>query len=165
MNRRFTETQILGFLREAAAGAPVMDLCWNHCFSRSTFRAWKAKYGAAIDEESGRVRRLERENARLRRELACRVGVKREASSQRPADAVAFCAAEPAVTETEAEATLVPSFASRQASPDLTRFENASASLRRRCCCAADAAPHNASVSSGLSASARSKAMPASVGR
>ena len=43
MGQRFSEAQILGFLREAAMGVPVMDLCWNHCFSRSTFRAWKAK--------------------------------------------------------------------------------------------------------------------------
>ena len=45
---RFSEAQILRFLREAAAGTPVVELCWNHCFSRSTLRAWKAKYGAAI---------------------------------------------------------------------------------------------------------------------
>ena len=49
MRIRFTKSQILGFLREAQAGTPVMDLCWNHCFSRSTFRAWKAKYGDLLD--------------------------------------------------------------------------------------------------------------------
>ena len=70
MRRRFSEAQILGFLREAAAGTPVMELCWNHCFSRSTFRAWKTKYGAAIDIETGRLTQLELENARLRRALA-----------------------------------------------------------------------------------------------
>jgi putative transposase len=70
MRLRFSDTQILGFLREAAAGTPVMELCWNHCFSRSTFRAWKAKYGAAIDIETGRLRQLELENARLRKALA-----------------------------------------------------------------------------------------------
>jgi hypothetical protein len=53
MKRRFTQTQILGFLREAAAGNPVMDLCWNHCFSRSTFRRWKAKHGTAINAHTG----------------------------------------------------------------------------------------------------------------
>jgi len=68
--RRFTEAQILGLLREAAAGTPVMDLCWNHCISRSTFRAWKAKYGAASDIETGRLQQLELENARLRNALA-----------------------------------------------------------------------------------------------
>ena len=47
-----------------------MDLCWNHCFSRSTFRAWKTKYGAAIDVETDRLKQLELENAHLRKALA-----------------------------------------------------------------------------------------------
>jgi putative transposase len=54
MRIRFTKSQILGFLREAQAGTPVMDLCWNHCFSRSTFRAWKAKYGDLLDRQAPR---------------------------------------------------------------------------------------------------------------
>ena len=70
MKTRFSERQILGFLREAAAGTPVIDVCWNHCISRSTFRAWKAKYGAAIGAEVGRLKQLEHENARLREALA-----------------------------------------------------------------------------------------------
>jgi hypothetical protein len=56
MRGRFSEARIRGILREAAAGTPVMDLCWNHCISRSTLRAWKAKYGAAIDINPGRQR-------------------------------------------------------------------------------------------------------------
>ena len=68
MRARFTRTQILGFLREAAAGTPVMELCWNHCFSRSTFRAWKAKYGTAA--EANRFAQLRSENERLRDGLA-----------------------------------------------------------------------------------------------
>jgi putative transposase len=70
VRERFSEAQILGFLREAAAGTSVMELCWNHCFSRSTFRAWKARYGEAIDAELGRLKQLELENARLRNALA-----------------------------------------------------------------------------------------------
>ena len=70
VRRRFTEAQILGLLREVEAGTPVMDLCWNHCISRSTFHAWKAKYGAASDVKTGRLQQLELENARLRNALA-----------------------------------------------------------------------------------------------
>jgi putative transposase len=69
MRLRFTKTQILGFLREAEAGVPVMDLCWNNCFSRATFRAWKAKYGEQIEAKTKRLKQLEAENARLRRAL------------------------------------------------------------------------------------------------
>ena len=72
MRIRFTKTQILGFLREAEAGTPVMDLCWNHCFSRSTFRVWKAKYGEELRGGNGRLKRVEHENARLRDALAQR---------------------------------------------------------------------------------------------
>ena len=70
MRRRFSEEEILGFLREAAAGIPVLDICWNHCISRSTFRAWKAKYGAVGDGPCDRLKALESENARLRTSLA-----------------------------------------------------------------------------------------------
>jgi putative transposase len=70
MRGRFSEAQILDFLRKAAAGTPVVELCWNYCFSRSTFRAWKAKYGAAIDTETGRLKQLELDNARLLKALA-----------------------------------------------------------------------------------------------
>ena len=54
MRKRFSQDEILAFLRQAAAGTPVIDLCWNHCFSRSTFRAWMLKYGHAIDAERQR---------------------------------------------------------------------------------------------------------------
>jgi putative transposase len=67
---RFSEAQIRGFLREAAAGRSVMELSWNHCFSRSTFRAWKAKYGAAVNADTERLKQLELENARPRETLA-----------------------------------------------------------------------------------------------
>jgi len=57
MRKRFSEEQIRRFLREAAAGTPIIDLCWNHCFSRSTFRAWKAKYGDPAHAETPPRRR------------------------------------------------------------------------------------------------------------
>ena len=33
MKKRFTEEQIIGFLREAEAGMPVAELCRKHAFS------------------------------------------------------------------------------------------------------------------------------------
>jgi len=38
MKKRFTETQIVGFLREADAGIPIKELCRNHGFSESGWR-------------------------------------------------------------------------------------------------------------------------------
>ncbi len=34
MKKRFTEEQIIGFLREAEAGLPVAELCRRHGFRR-----------------------------------------------------------------------------------------------------------------------------------
>jgi len=70
MRKRFSEAQIHAFLRAVAAGTPVIDVCWNHCISRSTFYGWKARHGAAIHAEVRRLQQLERENARLREALA-----------------------------------------------------------------------------------------------
>ena len=64
MRRRFSKQQIIGFLREAAAGTPVMDLCWNHCFGRSTFHAWKRKFGDSLQGEAlQRARRADAASA------------------------------------------------------------------------------------------------------
>ena len=37
MKKRFTEAQIVGFLREADAGIPVKDLCRKHGFSDASY--------------------------------------------------------------------------------------------------------------------------------
>ncbi len=43
--KRLTEEQIIGILREADAGAVVLDVCRKHGMSSATHYAWKAKYG------------------------------------------------------------------------------------------------------------------------
>ena len=68
--KRFTEEQIIGILKEAEAGAVVLDLCRGHGMSSATFYAWKAKYGGLEVSEAKRLRTLEDENARLKRLLA-----------------------------------------------------------------------------------------------
>nr|WP_245841904.1 transposase [Sphingomonas lenta] len=68
--KRFTEEQIIGILKEAEAGAVVLDLCRRHGMSSATFYAWKAKYGGLEVSEAKRLRALEDENARLKRLLA-----------------------------------------------------------------------------------------------
>ncbi|VVE58279.1 transposase [Pandoraea horticolens] len=37
MKTRFTEEQIIGFLKEAEAGMPVKELCRKHGFSDASF--------------------------------------------------------------------------------------------------------------------------------
>jgi putative transposase len=45
MKKRYTEEQIIGFLREADAGLPVKELCRKHGFSEPSYYVWKAKLG------------------------------------------------------------------------------------------------------------------------
>jgi putative transposase len=40
--KRFTEQQILGSLKEAAAGMPIKQLCRKHGFSDAALCGWRA---------------------------------------------------------------------------------------------------------------------------
>ncbi len=64
---RFSEEQIVGVLKEAEAGVPVMELCRRLGVSDATFYHWKAKYGGL---EVNEARRLEEENRRLKQIVA-----------------------------------------------------------------------------------------------
>ena len=68
--KRFSDEQIIGILKEADAGAVVLDLCRKHGMSSATFYAWKAKYGGLELSEAKRLRALEDENAKLKKLLA-----------------------------------------------------------------------------------------------
>jgi putative transposase len=41
---KFTESQIVGILKEAEAGVPVPDLLRRHGVSRASFFLWRRKY-------------------------------------------------------------------------------------------------------------------------
>lgn len=70
MKKRFTEEQIIGFLKEADAGVPVKDLCRKHGFSDASFYTWRTKFGGMDVSDAKRLKALESENARLKRLLA-----------------------------------------------------------------------------------------------
>jgi putative transposase len=59
MTKRFTEGQIVGFLREAAAGVPVKDLCRKHGFSEASYYLWRSKYGGMRVSVAERLKELE----------------------------------------------------------------------------------------------------------
>lgn len=44
MKKRFSEEQIIGFLREAEAGLPVKELCRRHGFSEASYYLWRSKF-------------------------------------------------------------------------------------------------------------------------
>lgn len=67
---RYSEAQIIGFLKEAEAGLPVKELCRRGGFSDATFYKWRAKYGGLEVADAKRLRELEAENAKLKKLLA-----------------------------------------------------------------------------------------------
>lgn len=70
MKKRFTEEQIIGFLREAEAGLGIKDLCRRHGFSEASYYLWRSKFGGMTVSEAKRLRELETENGRLKKLLA-----------------------------------------------------------------------------------------------
>jgi len=70
MKKRFTEAQIVGFLREADAGIPVKDLCRKHGFSDASYYLWRSKFGGMNVSDAKRLKELEIENSRLKKLLA-----------------------------------------------------------------------------------------------
>mgnify|MGYP003460427351 len=70
MKQRFSEVQIIGFLREAEAGVAVKDLCRRHGFSEASYYLWRSKFGGLEVSDAKRLKALELENARLKRLLA-----------------------------------------------------------------------------------------------
>ena len=68
--KRFSEEQIIGFLREAEAVMPVKDLCRKHAFSEASYYLWRSKFGGMSVPEAKRLKDLEVENSRLKKLLA-----------------------------------------------------------------------------------------------
>ncbi|WP_119674970.1 transposase [Deinococcus sp. RM] len=66
--RQFSEDQIIKLLQDAKKGEkPVEELCRELGCSTASFYAWKKRYGDTTPDEAKRLRRLEKENARLLR--------------------------------------------------------------------------------------------------
>ena len=59
MKTRFTEAQIVGFLREADAGIPVKDLCRKHGFSDASYYLWRSKFGGMSVSDAKRLKELD----------------------------------------------------------------------------------------------------------
>ncbi|EEG09602.1 transposase IS3/IS911 family protein [Pseudogulbenkiania ferrooxidans 2002] len=67
---RFTEEQIIGFLKQAELGMAIKEVCRQGGFSEATFYKWRSRYGGKNVAELQRARDLEAENARLKKLLA-----------------------------------------------------------------------------------------------
>ena len=70
MKKRFSDAQIIGFLKEAESGVSVKELSRKHGFSDASFYTWRSKFGGMDVSDAKRLKAMEQENARLKKLLA-----------------------------------------------------------------------------------------------
>lgn len=63
MKKRFSEEQILGFLREAEAGQPIKARAQRHGFSMARFDLWQSKLGGMCVRDCKSLKDLVAEGA------------------------------------------------------------------------------------------------------
>ena len=67
---RFTDSQIIGVLKQAETGSSVPDLCREHDISSATFYKWRSKFGGMDASMVSQMKALEEENRRLKKMYA-----------------------------------------------------------------------------------------------
>jgi putative transposase len=70
VKKRFSDEQIIGFLKESESGVPVKELARKHGFSDASFYLWRSKFGGMDVPDAKRLKSLEVENAWLKKLLA-----------------------------------------------------------------------------------------------
>ena len=58
---KYTESQIIGILKQYDQGVKVVDLCREYGISQPTFYSWKSKYGGMDAKQLKRLKKLEAE--------------------------------------------------------------------------------------------------------
>lgn len=67
---KFTESQIVGILKEVELGAKVIETCRKHGVSDATYYKWKNQYSGMTVSHLSQMRELQDENAKLKRMYA-----------------------------------------------------------------------------------------------
>lgn len=67
---RFTESQIVGILKQYDAGKTSEAICREHKISKATFYNWRKKYNGMDTHQLRKLKELEDENKRLKRMYA-----------------------------------------------------------------------------------------------
>ncbi len=68
--KRYTESQIIGILREGAKATNIRSVCKKYGISEQTFYRWRNKYEGMTVNEAKRLKELEQENNRLKKLVA-----------------------------------------------------------------------------------------------
>jgi len=69
-NKRYSDTQIMGILKQAESGVPVSELCREHRMSNASFYKWRAKFGGMDASMISELKAMAEENRRLKRMYA-----------------------------------------------------------------------------------------------
>lgn len=67
---KFSESQILGILKEQEQGKKVSEICREHGISQPTFYSWKSRYSGMEIHQLKRVKELEAELAQYKKIVA-----------------------------------------------------------------------------------------------
>ena len=67
---KFTESQIIGILKQQESGKSVADICREAGISQPTFYQWKSKYSGMDVHQLKRVKELEAEVAQYKKIVA-----------------------------------------------------------------------------------------------
>jgi putative transposase len=67
---KFTESQIIGILKEQEAGKKVAEICRAHGVSQPTFYGWKSKYSGLEVNQVKRMKELEAELSQYKKIVA-----------------------------------------------------------------------------------------------
>jgi putative transposase len=67
---KYSESQIVGILKEADSGVAVKEICRKYGMSDATYYKWKSKYGGLEVSDVRHMRELEAENSKLKRMYA-----------------------------------------------------------------------------------------------
>jgi putative transposase len=69
-NKRYSDGQIMGILKQAENGVPVSELCREHGMSNASFYKWRAKFGGMDASMISELKAMAEENRRLKRMYA-----------------------------------------------------------------------------------------------
>ena len=67
---RFSEDQVVRILEEYESGKSVEEICREYNVARSTIYMWRKKYGGIDRPLLKKLKKLEKENARLKKIVA-----------------------------------------------------------------------------------------------